>query len=134
MDDEFWMARALLIANKALSINEMPICALLVYNNFEISYCLNSCYIHNFCHAENNVFSKTCFYLSKNFLSECTLYVTLEPCFICFSFICNYRIKSLVFAAYSNSYNNYLIKDLNVKKGILEKESLYLLKSFFKHN
>ncbi|HIH2762870.1 MAG TPA: nucleoside deaminase [Candidatus Azoamicus sp.] len=130
MDDNFWMARALLIANKALSIGEIPIAAILIHNDFEVAYCLNSCYISNFCHAENNIFLKSCFYLSKNFLNECTLYVTLEPCFICYSFICYYRVKKLTFAAYSGEINNY--NELNVKKGVLEKESLYILKKFFK--
>lgn len=132
MDDEFWMARALLIANKALSINELPVCAILVYNNFEISYCLNSCYVYNFCHAENNVFSRACFYLSKNFLSECTLYVTLEPCNVCFSFICYHRIKKLVFGVCSGVNNNkYCSNNIKIKSGILENESLKLLKKFF---
>lgn len=130
MDDHFWMARALLIANKALSIGELPIAAVLIYNNFELAYCLNSCYVSNFCHAENNIFLKSCFYLSKNFLNECTLYVTLEPCFICFSFICYYRIKKIIFAAHSYNFNNY--NSIDVKKGVLEKESLLILKSFFK--
>jgi len=130
MDDHFWMARALLIANKALSIGELPIAAVLIYNNFELAYCLNSCYVSNFCHAESNIFLKSCFYLSKNFLNECSLYVTLEPCFICFSFICYYRIKRIIFAAHSYNFNNY--NSIEVKKGVLEKESLLILKRFFK--
>ncbi len=132
MDDEFWMARALLIANKALSINELPVGAILVYDNFEISYCLNSCYIYNFCHAESNIFSKSCFYMSKNFLSKCTLYVTLEPCCVCLSFIYYYRIKKLVFGARSSINNNCYINNVKIKSGILEKESLKLLKKFFR--
>lgn len=131
MDDEFWMARALLIANKALSINELPVGAILVYDDFEISYCLNSCYVYNFCHAESNVLSRACFYLSKNFLSGCTLYVTLEPCVVCFSFICYHRIKKLVFGAHSGNNNTYCINNIKIKSGVLEKESLKLLKKFF---
>lgn len=131
MNDIFWMTRALAIANKALSIKEFPVGAILVYNNFEISYCSNSCYIYNFCHAESNIFTRSSFYLSKCFFDKSTLYITLEPCFICFSFITYYRIKRLVFGAYSNTFNNYDLKKITVNKGMLEKESLHILKEFF---
>lgn len=128
MNDIFWMARALLIANKALAIKEFPVGAVLVYDNFELSCCFNSCYIYNICHAENNIFNKSFFYFARKSLSKSTLYITLEPCAICFSFIAYYRIKKLVFAAHSNNYNSY---NIEVKKGILEKESLILIEKFF---
>lgn len=122
------MARALLVANKALAIKEFPVGAVLVYDNLELACCFNSCYIYNMCHAENNIFKKSFFYFSRKKLSKSTLYITLEPCFICISFISYYRIEKLVFAVASNNLNNY---NIHIEKGILEKESLILLKKFF---
>lgn len=133
MDDKFWMTRALLIANKALSVNEFPVGAILVYDNFELAYCFNSCYLNSFCHAENNIFTRTSFYLSKCFFNESTLYITLEPCFVCLSFIFYYRIKKLVFGAYSYNLNKYEFSSINITKGLLAKESLNLLNFFFKN-
>jgi len=128
MSDHFWMTRALFIANKALSIKEFPVGAVLVYNDFELACCFNSCYIYNVCHAENNIFLKSFFYLSRKNLSTSVLYLTLEPCLTCFSFITYYKIRKLVFAV---SVNNYDFCNIEVKKGILEKDSLILLEKFF---
>ena len=37
-------------------------------------------------------------------LDDCTLVVTLEPCMMCFGACINYRIKRVVFGAYSPKY------------------------------
>lgn len=129
------MTRALLLANKALSMNEIPVGAVLVYNNFEFSIGVNSCFGSLFSHAEFNLINKANFYLYSNFLSKSTLYITIEPCINCLSMLFYYRLNKVIFGAYTHNYllNNSYNK-LKVKGGILEEESVYLLKLFFSLN
>lgn len=133
MNDHFWMSRALLLANRALKLNEIPVGAILTINNLEIANSINYCYLSTFNHSEIKLFNKANFYFSNYYFYNTTLYVTLEPCNICLYLISFYRIKRIVFGAHSNfvlknDYNN----DLN--GGIMKNESIFLLKSFFIKN
>lgn len=136
--DEFWMKRALLLAKIAFKNGKMPIGSILINENFEIGIGFNFHKFNSypFLHAEINALKQGFFYSSNNYLSNSTLYITLEPCFLCLSCIFYSRIKRIVFAAYYNdkikkhiNYNN-LIK-LNSKGGILEKDATKLLNKFF---
>lgn len=127
MDDIFWMKRALLLANKALFYNQMPIGATLVRNNFELAFAINSYFMH----AEINLINKACFYFNQKVFSDSTLYVTLKPCFECMSIIFNYKICNLVFGVYSDFMTFKNFNKINIKGGFLNEDSLLLLKSFF---
>lgn len=131
MDDDFWMTRALLLANKALLLNELPVGSILVYDNFELSGSINSCYVSSFNHSEVNLISRSCFYFSDNYFYKSTLYVTLEPCFICLSILSSYNIERIVFGAYSHKLLYNLYNNIKVTGGVLENESIFLLKAFF---
>lgn len=140
INDEFWMRRTLLIAKKALDLKRIPIAAIIVYKNFELGIGFNfSDYsFASLSHAEMNSLKQACFYLSNYILSECTLYVTLEPCFMCLSIIFSSRIKRVVFGAYSKKYkchvfvkSNYFNTAFSLKGGLLARESIYLLNVFF---
>ena len=70
------------------------------------------------------------------------IFVTLEPCAMCFSVIKMSRIKYVIYGAQSKLYgfsiDKSLIFDKNkahlqIESGILEKESSDLLKLFFKN-
>jgi tRNA(adenine34) deaminase len=72
-----------------------------------------------------------------------TLFVTLEPCIMCMGALIHARVKKLIFGAYDprsgaalSVYNfsdsPHLNHRIEVKGGILERESQLLLKAFFK--
>ena len=76
-------------------------------------------------------------------LTDCTLYVTKEPCAMCAGAIINSRIKSVIFGCY-DSERGYcgsiadlcgdprLKNDINVRGGINEERCLGLIQDFFK--
>jgi len=51
-------------------------------------------------HAELLAIQKACSIMGEKYLSECTLYVTLEPCAMCAQAIAHAKISKLVFGAY----------------------------------
>ena len=77
-------------------------------------------------------------------ISDAILYVTLEPCLMCISAICEARIDLVVFGAYTSNEKNFFSKYDFIKKefrfnhkpkfmgGILENECSILMKDFFK--
>lgn len=132
------MKRALLLAKIALKYGKIPIGSILINKNFEIGIGFNFYNLSSypFLHAEINALKQGFFYVSNKYLNDSTLYITLEPCFLCLSSIFYSRIKRIVFGAYYNDkikkyikYNS--ITTLNSKGGILEKDSINLLNNFF---
>ena len=76
-------------------------------------------------------------------LTESTMYVTLEPCVMCAGAMVHARIAKLVYAvddqktgACGSVFNIVQTEELNhnieIKKGVLEKECQALIKNFFK--
>lgn len=74
-------------------------------------------------------------------LDACTMYVTLEPCIMCFGAILNARIKRLVigcynlrqgFSKYISNYRDHEIHKIEVKYGVLESECSFILSNFFR--
>ena len=80
----------------------------------------------------------------KNFrILDAVMYVTLEPCLMCFTAMVNARIKRLVFAAFDRKTGVFstrtfdhiketLNHSIEVETGIMKSESSRLLKEFFK--
>lgn len=94
-------------------------------------------------HAEVLAISKACKKVKDFRLEDCTMYVNLEPCPMCAGAILQSRIKRLVIGTSSiksgsvGSIINILDnKNFNhrvdIKYGVLEEESKYLIKNFFK--
>lgn len=142
-DHNFFMEKALKQAYISLKKNEVPVGAVLVdsdgkilskgYNKIE----KKNCQIY---HAEMIAIEKACKKKCDWRLDGCWLYVTLEPCLMCFGLINLSRLKGLVFGASSelfgfkfnkvNDCKNYK-KNLIIKGGIKEKECIDILKQFF---
>lgn len=103
--DEEYMLQALRLAEKAYSLGEIPVGAIVVspdgevigegYNQREL---LNS----PTAHAEVIAIEQAAKRLGQWRLSGCTLYVTLEPCPMCAGAIMNARLKRVVYGAFDD--------------------------------
>jgi tRNA(adenine34) deaminase len=83
--DEYFMREALKEASKALEISEVPVGAVVVCKNKIIARGHNQTekLTDATAHAEMLSVTAAANYLGSKYLSECTLYVTLEPCVMC---------------------------------------------------
>jgi tRNA(adenine34) deaminase len=138
------MFAALQEAEKAFELNEVPIGAVVVYENKIIGRGFNQTEMLNdaTAHAEMLAITAASNHLGSKLLDECDLYVTVEPCVMCSGAILLSRIKNLYFGtlepkfgACGSLYNiiesgKYNHKP-NVLSGIYSDESKYLLENFF---
>ena len=140
MQDLEYMQSALEQAQLAYENDEVPVGAIVVYQGNIIARAYNTNYHDNnaLSHAEIKVIDLACKKLKSKNLSECTLYVTLEPCMMCTGAILNARIKKIYFGAFDLKYgaiiSNQFYKDskeIEWNPGILKKESSELLKQYF---
>ncbi len=136
------MHQALHQAKCAISHNEVPVGAVLVYNNQIIAQDHNQCIadqnpLH---HAELIVISQGFAHLQTQYLNDCTLYVTLEPCPMCAAAIAQARVGKVVFGAYDVKsggveHGPKIFEHSHHKPevigGVLEKECAELLVNFF---
>ena len=100
-DDQLWMKRALNLASKAASLNEVPVGAVVVLDGREVGAGYNgpisSC--DPTAHAEIRALRDAAARLGNYRLSGATLYVTLEPCTMCVGALVHSRISRLVYGA-----------------------------------
>lgn len=92
-------------------------------------------------HAEINAINDACRVLGAMYLTDCTLYVTLEPCSMCAGACVNARIGSVVCAlkdpkagamgSVINISSYPLNHKINVEYGVCESEARELLRTFF---
>ena len=142
MDEQF-MREALVQAQKAQELGEIPIGAVLVKDGKIL------CATHNLCeqlhdataHAERLAISEAGKLTGSWRLSDCTLYVTLEPCPMCTGACINSRMGRIVYAAKDPRAGAceslvklpaYPLESNPVcEGGLLEEEALAMLRSFF---
>lgn len=100
-DHEHYMALALEQAKLALDCGEVPVGAVLVRGGEVIAAGGNTRERDSdpLGHAEINVIREGCRITGDWRLSDCTLYVTLEPCPMCAGAILNARLYKLVYGA-----------------------------------
>ncbi len=143
--DEAWMRYALRLAQRAETLGEVPVGAVLVKDNQCLAEGWNSPIASHdvTAHAEINVLREGGKRIANYRLVDTTLYVTLEPCVMCMGAIVNARIKRLVFGAYDpkrgavcDALNladaDFLNHIVIWQGGVLEIDCAELLKSFFK--
>ena len=128
-------------ALKCLEKDEVPVGAVIVKNNEVISCAHNLRETTNLAtaHAEILAINEACKKLESWYLDECTLYVTLEPCVMCAGAIFWAQISRLVYGAsdekrgFTKTGTGILHPSTTIQHGILEEESMILLKTFFKN-
>jgi tRNA(adenine34) deaminase len=143
-DDHHWLRVCLQLAKRAEQESEVPVGAVVVYQNQLIGQGWNQpiqrC--DPSAHAEIIALRQAAVHLNNYRLLDTTLYVTLEPCAMCLGAMLQARIKKLVFGAWDPKAGAvrsvFQILDspqLNHKitwqGGMLAEESAALLKSFF---
>jgi len=144
MTDNQYMQLALEEAKKALSENEIPIGAVLVCQNTVIAMGHNrrETTFDPTSHAEIEVIRAASQFLSRWRLTDCVLYVTIEPCPMCAGAIMNARIGKLVYGAPNKLYGAIDSKfhigetgvanhSLEIKSGVLASECQALMDTFF---
>ncbi len=139
--DEYFMNEALKEARKALEQEEVPVGAVVVIQNRIIARAHNMTQQLNdvTAHAEMIAITSAANYLGAKYLTDCTLFVTLEPCVMCAAALKWAQLGSLVFAAsdpkegFSRLKEQILHKKTVVLPGILEEEASTLLKDFFRN-
>ena len=138
------MQEALNEARKAFAEDEVPVGAVIVYRDKVISRGHNQVerLKDSTAHAEMLALTSASNYLGNKWLSEASIYVTIEPCSMCAGALVLSRLKNLYFGAKDpksgacgsviNIVNHRKLNHrIKVKKSILEKECSSLLKEFF---
>jgi tRNA(adenine34) deaminase len=137
--DEYFMREALKEADKALAINEVPVGAVVVCKNRIIARAHNQTekLTDATAHAEMLATTAAANYLGSKYLSECTLYVTLEPCVMCAGALHWVQLQKLVYGAsdvqrgYSLVNTPLLHPRTTVESGIKADECKKLIDTFF---
>ena len=135
--DKYYMNLALLEAKKAISFDEVPVGAVIVYKGEVIAKSFNRKTIDKIAtyHAEIIVIEEACRKLGSWYLDECTLYTTVEPCMMCTGAIIQSRIKRVVYGTKNEAFG-YLSRLTNCKievtSDILKDECAKILGDFFK--
>ena len=143
--DEQFMKLALQEAQKSQEMNEVPVGAIIIMNGEVISKSHNKSISQNdpTSHAEINALRNAAKKVGNYRLTGATLYVTLEPCAMCYGAIVHSRIPRLVFGAYDpktgvcgSSIKLHEQECFNhtpeITGGVLEEDCSLILKDFFK--
>jgi len=138
------MFSALQEAEKALEEKEVPVGAVVVKDNKIIGRGFNQ--VERLkdatAHAEMIAITSASNHIGNWRLSDCSIYVTLEPCIMCTGALLASRMKNLYFSTFdpkfgaSGSVHNLAEYSrtnhkINVYSGIYAEESKNLLKTFF---
>lgn len=138
-DDVLYMKQALTEAQKAYDRGEVPVGAVVVCKDRIIARSHNLTETLNdvTAHAEMQAITAAANYLGGKYLSDCTLYVTVEPCVMCAGAIAWSQLGRLVFGAADEKrgYQKFAPQSLHPKtdvvQGVMEDECARLMKEFF---
>ncbi|MGX9132825.1 tRNA adenosine(34) deaminase TadA [Rummeliibacillus sp. JY-2-4R] len=143
--DHYYMQLAMEEAMKASALGEVPIGAIIVYQNEIIAraHNLRETSQNAVTHAELMAIQQACDVVGSWRLEETTLYVTLEPCPMCAGAILQSRIPRVVYGARDSKAGcvdslYHLLNDkrfnheCEVTEGVLGEECGTVLSKFFK--
>lgn len=140
MTDIQYMQMALREAQCAFDKGEVPVGAVVVCKDRVIARAHNLTEMLNdvTAHAEMQAITAAANTLGGKYLTECTLYVTVEPCVMCAGAIAWAQVSRVVFGAADEKrgYRRYAPDALHpktvVEQGLLADEAAALMKDFFK--
>ena len=140
-DDKYFMRQALIEAKAAGEAGEIPIGAVMVCRNSIIarSHNLTETLCDVTAHAEMQAITAAAETLGGKYLTDCTLYVTVEPCVMCAGALGWSQISRIVYGAsdprrgYSRIAPDALHPKTEVVSGVLEEECRQLMVGFFKN-
>lgn len=142
---EQWMLHAFDLAEKAKSLGEVPVGAVIVHDNTVIGEGWNQPIGLNdpTAHAEIQAIRAACQTIGNYRLPEADLYVTLEPCPMCAGAIVHARLARVIYAAddprtgaaqsaFDLLDNDKLNHRCEVIRGIEQERASMMLKTFFR--
>jgi len=138
--DEYYMKQALQEALLASRRDEIPVGAVIVCRGRIIArgHNLTETLTDVTAHAEMQAITAAAQFLGGKYLTDCTLYVTVEPCVMCAGALGWSQISRIVYGAsdekrgYFRFAPNALHPKTEVVTGVLEEECSKLMKDFFK--
>ena len=144
MDNNKWMEFAIEQAKIAAQLGEVPVGAVLVFNDTLIAQAHNQPISTNdpTAHAEIQLLRIAGKKLKNYRLIESTLYVTLEPCTMCLGAMIHARVSKVVFGAYDQktgvcgscqdlSNSPCFNHSIEITGGILAEDCKNILQDFF---
>ena len=138
--DEQFMRKALIEAQAAYDEGEIPIGAIIVCRDRIISRAHNLTETLNdvTAHSEMQAITAAANALGGKYLTDCTLYVTVEPCIMCAGALGWAQVRRVVYGA-SDEKRGFrmfapkaLLPKCEVVSGVLEEECRTLMTEFFK--
>jgi tRNA(adenine34) deaminase len=137
--DAYFMREAFREALKAFEQDEVPVGAVIVSNEQIIARAYNQVQQLNdsTAHAEIIAITSASNFLGSKYLTNCTLYVTLEPCLMCASALYWSKISRVVYAAGDEKHGfmrfgrKVLHPKTKLEYGLMEGDSTQLLEKFF---
>lgn len=142
--DIFWMQQALMLAKQAALEGEVPVGAIVVFENEILGQAYNQPIAHSdpTAHAEIIALRQAAEKIGNYRLLNTSLYVTLEPCLMCAGAIVHARVKHLIYGADDKKAGaivskaqvfeqTFLNHKVQYKGGVLKEECSHVLSQFF---
>ena len=137
--DEKYMTLALHEAQKALQEGEVPVGCVIVSENQIVGrgHNMTEALRDVTSHAEIQAITAAAQTLGGKYLTDCSLYVTVEPCVMCAGAIGWAQVKKVVYGCaddkrgFTQFAPNALHPKTSVKSGVLENECRQLMQDFF---
>ena len=147
MNIDYFMSEAIVEARKAYIHNEVPVGGLIVDNTTKFilvrGYNKMNNSLNAINHCEISLIFKACKKIQSKYLTNTTLFISLEPCIMCAAAISEAHIGKVYFGAYDEKKGGLDNLSIELKKnsfflpeiygGIHEQKSSMLLKKFFKN-
>lgn len=138
--DEYFMKQALTEARAAAAEGEVPVGAVIVCNNQIIARAHNQTELLNdaTAHAEMLAITAATNVFGSKYLTDCALYVTVEPCIMCAGAIGWTQLQKVVFGApdEKRGYQRFAPQAFHPKteviSGVMEAECAEEMRRFFK--
>lgn len=140
LDDAYFMKQALIEARLAADEDEVPVGAVIVCRDRVIARAHNQTERLNdpTAHAEMLAITAATGVLGAKYLTECKLYVTLEPCVMCAGAIGWSQLGAIIYGApdEKRGFSKYAPQAIHPKTtltcGVLEQECATLMTDFFR--